>query len=101
MAEFEGGAEGRADAGEDLFGAAEHEVADGIRIGADRPGHDGGFGDDVAAEAALDLADGEDRLFGGRQGAANDCLEGGDGVGGDDDGVDGLVRCGGVPAAGP
>jgi hypothetical protein len=59
----EGCAEGSADAGEDLFGAAEHEVADRGAVGADRAGHDGRFGDDVAAEAGLDLADGEDRLL--------------------------------------
>ncbi len=99
VGELEGGAEGGADAGGDFFDAAEDEVADGGGVGADGAGEGGGFGDDVAAEAGLDFADGEDGLFGGGDGARDDGLEGGDEVGRDDDGVDGLVGGGGVSAA--
>lgn len=58
-------AEGGTNTSHDRFGAAEHGVADMVGVCADGARHGRGLGDDVAAKASGDFANGEDGCLGG------------------------------------
>ena len=94
MGKGEAGAKGRADAGGDLLDPADREIAHGVGVGADSAAEGRRFGDDVTAIPGLELADREDDRLHGSDRAADDGLEGGDKVGGDDNRINGLVGCG-------